>query len=66
MFIISFSQLFLYDYSLGVIIIFLLSTSCPEVEIYGDNGDFHNKAIGINWMYHTFGYIFVNSLFLII
>ena len=32
MFIISFSQLFLYDYSQGVIIIFLLSTSCPEVE----------------------------------
>lgn len=31
MFIISFSQLFLYDYSQGVIIIFLLS-SCPEVE----------------------------------
>ena len=41
MFIISFSQLFLYDYSQGVIIIFfLLSTSCPEVEIYGENGDF--------------------------
>ena len=38
MFIISFSQLFLYDYSQGVIII-LLSTSCPEVEIYGENGD---------------------------
>ncbi len=34
MFIISFSQLFLYDYSQGVIIIFLLSTSCPEVEKY--------------------------------
>ena len=32
MFIISFSQLFLYDYSQGVIIIFLLSSSCPEVE----------------------------------
>ena len=31
MFIIFFSQLFLYDYSQGVIII-LLSTSCPEVE----------------------------------
>ena len=41
-------------------------TSCPKVEIYGDNGDFHNKAIGINRMCHTFGYIFVNSLFLII
>jgi hypothetical protein len=40
MFIISFSQLFLYDHSQGVIIIFLLSTSCPEVEIYGKNGDF--------------------------
>lgn len=40
MFIISFSQLFLYDYSQGVIIIFLLSTSCPEVEIYEENGDF--------------------------
>ena len=35
MFIISFSQLFLYDYSQGVIIIFLLSTSCPEVEDIG-------------------------------
>ena len=35
MFIISFSQLFLYDYSQGVIIIFLLSTSCPEVEENG-------------------------------
>ena len=35
-------------------------TSCPKVEIYGDNGDFHNKAIGINRMCHTFGYIFVN------
>lgn len=32
MFIISFSQLFLYDYSQGVIIIFLLSSSCPEEE----------------------------------
>ena len=32
MFIISFSQLFLYDHSQGVIIIFFLSTSCPEVE----------------------------------
>ena len=32
MFIISFSQLFLYDYSQGVIIIFLLSTTCPEEE----------------------------------
>ena len=32
MFIISFSQLFLYDHSQGVILIFLLSTSCPEVE----------------------------------
>ena len=32
MFIISFSQLFLCDYPQGVIIIFLLSTSCPEVE----------------------------------
>ena len=40
MFIISFSQLFLYDYSQGVIIIFLLSSSCPEVEICGENGDF--------------------------
>ena len=39
MFIISFSQLFLYDHSQGVIIIFLLSTSCPEVEIYGENSD---------------------------
>ena len=39
MFIISFSQLFLYDYSQGVIIIFAPS-SCPEVEIYGENGDF--------------------------
>ena len=35
MFIISFSQLFLYDHSQGVIIIFLLSTSCPEVEGIG-------------------------------
>lgn len=34
MFIISFSQLFLYDHSQGVIIIFFLSTSCPEVEKY--------------------------------
>ena len=66
MFIISFSQLFLYDYSQGVIIIFLLSTSCPEVEIYGKTAIYHYKAIGINRMYHTFGYIFVNSLFLII
>ena len=40
MFIISFPLFFLYDYSQGVIIIFLLSTSCPEVEIYGENGDF--------------------------
>ncbi len=32
MFIISFSQLFLYDYSQGVIIIFLPPSSCPEVE----------------------------------
>ena len=40
MFIISFSLLFLYDHSQGVIIIFLLSPSCPEVEIYGKNGDF--------------------------
>ena len=40
MFIISFSQLFLYDYSQGVIIIFLPPSSCPEVEIYGKNGDF--------------------------
>ena len=32
----------------------------------GKTAIFHNKAIGINWMYHTFGYIFVNSLFLII
>ncbi len=39
MFIISFSQLFLYDYSQGVIIIFLPPSSCPEVEIYGKNGD---------------------------
>lgn len=66
MFIISFSQLFLYDHSQGVIIIFLLSTSCPEVEICGENGDFSLKTVGINIMYHTFGYIFVNSLFLII
>ena len=42
------------------------SSSCPEVEIYGDNGDFYNKAIGINMMYHTFGYNFANSLLLII
>ena len=40
MFIISFSQLFLYGHSQGVIIIFLHPTSCPEVEIYGENGDF--------------------------
>jgi len=39
MFIISFSQRILCDYSQGVTIIFLLSTSCPEVEIYGENGD---------------------------
>ena len=32
MFIISFSQLFLFDHSQGVIIIFLPSSSCPEVE----------------------------------
>ena len=32
MFIISFSQLFLYDHSQGVIIIFLPPSSCPEVE----------------------------------
>ena len=71
MFIISFSQLFLYDHSQGVIIIFLLSTSCspplaPRWRFMGKTAIFHNKAIGINWMYHTFGYIFVNSLFLII
>ena len=35
MFIISFSQRILYDYSQGVTIIFLLSTSCPEVEDIG-------------------------------
>ena len=39
MFIISFSQRILYDHSQGVIIIFLLSSSCPEVEIYGENSD---------------------------
>ena len=40
MFIISFPLFFLYDYSQGVIFIFLHPSSCPEVEIYGDNGDF--------------------------
>ena len=65
MFIISFSQLFLYDYSQGVIIIFLPPLA-PRWRIMGKTAIFHNKAIGINWMYHTFGYIFVNSLFLII
>ena len=40
MFIISFSQLFLYDHSQGVIIIFLPPSSCPEVEIYGEKRRF--------------------------
>ena len=64
MFIISFSQLFLYDHSQGVIIIFLPPPLAPR--FMEKTAIFHNKAIGINRMYHTFGYIFVNSLFLII
>ena len=32
----------------------------------GKTAIYHYKAIGINRMYHTFGYNFVNSLFLII
>ena len=66
MFIISFSQLFLYDYSQGVILIFLPPPLAPRWGFMGKTAIFHNKAIGINRMYHTFGYIFVNSLFLII
>lgn len=66
MFIISFSQLFLYDHSQGVIIIFLPPPLAPRLRFMGKTAIFHNKAIGINWMYHTFEYIFVNSLFLII
>ena len=55
MFIISFSQLFLYDYSQGVIIIFLPPPLAPRWRFMGKTAIFHNKAIGINWMYHTFG-----------
>ena len=39
MFIISFSQRILYDYSQGVISHLFAPSSCPEVEIYGENGD---------------------------
>ena len=40
MFIISFSQLFLYDHSQGAVYHLFAPSSCPEVEIYGKNGDF--------------------------
>ena len=67
MFIISFSQRILYDHSQGVIIIFLPPPPlAPRWRFMGKTAIFHNKDIGINRMYHTFGYIFVNSLFLII
>ena len=66
MFIISFSQLFLYDHSQGVIIIFLPPPLAPRWRFTGKTAIYHDKAIGINRMNHTFGYVFVNSLFLII
>ena len=66
MFIISFSLLFLYDHSQGVIIIFLPPPLAPRWRFMGKTAICHYKAIGINMIYHTFGYIFVNSLFLII
>ena len=40
MFIISFPLFFLYDYSQGAVYHLFAPSSCPEVEIYGDNGDF--------------------------
>ncbi len=46
--------------------IFLPPPLAPRWRFMGKTAIFHNKAIGINRMYHTFGYIFVNSLFLII
>ena len=63
MFIISFSQLFLYDHSQGVIIIFLLSTSCPEVEIYGEKRRFVTikllELIDISYLWIYFRKIFI-------
>ena len=44
----------------------LLPPLAPRWRFMGIMAIFHNKAIGINRMCHTFGYIFVNSLFLII
>ena len=66
MFIISFSQRILCDYSPGVIIIFLPPPLAPRWRFMGKTAVYHYKAIGINRMNHTFGYVFVNSLFLII
>ena len=66
MFIISFSQRILYDYSQGVIIIFLPPPLAPRWRFTGKTAIYHYKAIGINRMNHTFGYVYVNSLFLII
>ena len=66
MFIISFPLFFLYDYSQGVIFIFLPPPLAPRWRFMGITAICHYKAIGINMMYHTFGYNFANSLLLII
>jgi hypothetical protein len=67
MFIISFSLLFLFDHSQGAVYhLFALHLLPRGGDLRGKAAIFHYKAIGISRMYHTFGYIFVNSLFLII
>ena len=70
MFIISFSLHFneLNDQSCpkGLWPIICIPPLAPRWRFTGKTAIYHYKAIGINWMNHTFGYVYVNSLFLII
>ena len=69
MFVISFSlHLFIYMNSRPseTLAYHLLPPLAPRWRFMGKTAIYHYKAIGINRMNHTFGYVFVNSLFLII